>query len=307
MFEIYDRPESVFMVLELMRGGDMITRISKMPQRRLPESQAKFYFIQMCEAIKYLHDKGITHRDIKPDNILLATDEDLTLLKVTDFGLSKFVKKNSIMKTLCGTPQYVAPEILTTRGIGSYTKKVDVWSLGCCLYACLAGSLPFTGGENGDIHNIAHDIVRGMLRFDPLRWRNVSDRAVDIVRRCLTKEPQNRPAIDDVRCHRWLNDDPVIRQVERVMGRRVLECRTSQPPTAPPANLSVPEVPTNRVKANGAKSVFLLPEFRQRINNERGSTPPVNPHRPTAAKNLPVIMAREYDEEPPLKRTRVGP
>lgn len=304
MFDIYDRPESVFMILELMRGGDMISRISKMPQRRLTESSAKFFFIQICEAMKYLHDKGITHRDIKPDNILLATEEEYTLLKVTDFGLSKFVKKNSIMKTLCGTPQYVAPEILTTRGKGSYTKKVDIWSMGCCLYACLAGSVPFTGGDNGDIQNIANDIVRGHLRFDPVRWSSVSSSAQRVVTMCLTKDPRKRPSIEDLRAHRWLNDEEVIKRVERVMGVPVLQerqMRQAPPVVARPAPPM--EVVTHRVMATSVRPLFLLPEMRQRINNVRGSTPPVVPMtRPMAMTTPP---AREYQEEPPLKRSRM--
>lgn len=303
MFDIYDRPDSVFMVLELMRGGDMISRISKMPQRRLSESSAKFFFIQMCEAIKYLHDKGITHRDIKPDNILLATDEEDTLLKVTDFGLSKFVKKHSVMKTLCGTPQYVAPEILTTRGKGSYTKKVDIWSMGCCLYACLAGSLPFTGGDNGDIQNIANDIVRGSLRYDPARWSSVSISAQDVVTKCLTKNPAKRPSIEDLRIHRWLNDERVIARVEQVMGIPVLQERLMRNNAPGPSALQK-EVVTNRVRATAARTLFLFPEMKQRINNVRGSTPPiVAVPRPmaTAAKE----PARNYQDGPPLKKSRM--
>ena len=308
MFDIYDTPDSVFMILELMRGGDMISRISKMPQRKLPEASAKFFFIQMCEAMKYLHDKGITHRDIKPDNILLATEEEETLLKVTDFGLSKFVKKNSIMKTLCGTPQYVAPEILTTRGKGSYTKKVDIWSMGCCLYACLAGCVPFTGGDNGDIQHIANDIVRGSLRFDPQRWSNVSKCAENVVTMCLTKNPAKRPSIEDLRAHRWLNDELVIKRVERVMGRRVLQERESLH-MQQPQHQSAPspmDVVTNRVRATTARPYYLLPEMRQRINSVRGSTPPVVAvSRPVTSVTTAAPPAREYQDQPPLKRSRM--
>lgn len=332
MFDIHDRPESVFMILELMRGGDMISRISKMPQRRLPESSAKFFFIQMAEAMKYLHDKGITHRDIKPDNILLATEDEETLLKVTDFGLSKFVKKNSIMKTLCGTPQYVAPEILTTRGKGSYTKKVDIWSMGCCLYACLAGSVPFTGGEHGDVQHIANDIVRGSLRFDPVRWQSVSQSAVSMVTKCLTKNPAKRPSIEDLRAHRWLNDEAVIKRVERIMGQPVLvyerEQRRQEQQPQPRRNDGMmmtqmenqqqqqQQVVTNRVRVTTARPLFLLPEMRhQRINNTRGSTPPVQigtvpTTNQTAQRQVIMTTApvREcLDQQPPLKRSRMGP
>lgn len=132
MHDIIDTPDSVFMVLEFMRGGDLLSRITK--NKRLSESISKLYFFQMCHAVKYLHDKGITHRDLKPDNVLLETTDEDTVVKVSDFGLSKFVRKDSVMRTLCGTPLYVAPEVLQTGGRGSYTKKVDIWSLGVVLF-----------------------------------------------------------------------------------------------------------------------------------------------------------------------------
>lgn len=176
MHDIVDKPDSVYMVLEFMRGGDLLNRI--ISKKLLPEDTAKLYFYQMCHAVKYLHDKGesnrygklwftleesifilkrrlsltklpvcrsyflslfnlfagITHRDLKPDNVLLESSDEDTLLKVSDFGLSKFVHKDSVMRTLCGTPLYVAPEVLITGGRASYTQKVDIWSLGVVLY-----------------------------------------------------------------------------------------------------------------------------------------------------------------------------
>lgn len=102
MFNIVDRPESVFIKLEFMRGGELLGRIQK--KKFLTEPNSKLFFYQMCAAIKYLHEQNITHRDLKPDNILLATSEENTLLKISDFGLSKLVRNNSVLRTLCGTP-----------------------------------------------------------------------------------------------------------------------------------------------------------------------------------------------------------
>lgn len=102
MHEIVDCSDSVYITLELMKGGELLTRIQK--KRYLKEDNAKMFFYQMCHAIKYLHERKVTHRDLKPDNILLASSEEDTLLKISDFGLSKLVKNNSVLKTLCGTP-----------------------------------------------------------------------------------------------------------------------------------------------------------------------------------------------------------
>lgn len=102
MFDIVDRPESVFIKLEFMKGGELLARIQK--KKFLTETNSKLFFYQMCAAIKYLHEQKITHRDLKPDNILLASADEHTLLKVSDFGLSKLVRNNSVLRTLCGTP-----------------------------------------------------------------------------------------------------------------------------------------------------------------------------------------------------------
>lgn len=108
MFDIYSTRDSVYFTLELMKGGELLARIQE--KNYLSEDISKFFFYQMCHAIEYLHKRKITHRDLKPDNILLATSDDHTLLKISDFGLSKLAN-NSALKTLCGTPLYVAPEV----------------------------------------------------------------------------------------------------------------------------------------------------------------------------------------------------
>lgn len=102
MYDIIVSPNStVYITLELMKGGELLTRIQN--QKFLSESNSKIFFYQMCYAIKYLHERQITHRDLKPDNILLACEDENTLLKISDFGLSKLTN-NSVLRTLCGTP-----------------------------------------------------------------------------------------------------------------------------------------------------------------------------------------------------------
>lgn len=109
----------------------------------LSEKQTKFFFYQMCHAIKELHNRNITHRDIKPDNILLASNDDDALIKISDFGLSKWcVGRLSKLRTQCGTDDYMAPEIMNLKKGNVYTNKVDVWSMGVLLYQCLSGKLP---------------------------------------------------------------------------------------------------------------------------------------------------------------------
>ena len=146
-YDVYDTPQAVYIILELVEGGELFDRVVATGQ--FDERTSKFLFRQMCLGVKYLHDRSITHRDLKPENVLLTLlDTNETLAKITDFGLSKFINETSLMKTFCGTPNYLAPEVLSTRGEASYSNKVDVWSLGVILYICLVGYPPFTGASS---------------------------------------------------------------------------------------------------------------------------------------------------------------
>uniref|UniRef100_A0AAG5DEW3 Ovarian-specific serine/threonine-protein kinase Lok n=1 Tax=Anopheles atroparvus TaxID=41427 RepID=A0AAG5DEW3_ANOAO len=212
MHDIIDEPDAVYMVLEYMKGGDLLTRIIN--SKHLPEKTAKLFFLQMCHAVKYLHEEGITHRDLKPDNILLQDDQEYTLLKVSDFGLSRFVGKNSVMRTLCGTPLYVAPEVLKTSGRGSYTRKVDIWSLGVVLFTMLSGTLPFSD-EYGT--PAVDQIKRGKFAMRHPAWRTVSSMAKKLIFDILNVNPTARPSVDALLASSWLRDDEMICVAERLM------------------------------------------------------------------------------------------
>lgn len=214
MVDIMETPESMFLTFELMAGGDLLNRIQK--NSFISENLSKLIFYQICHAIKYLHDRRITHRDIKPDNILLATEDNETLVKVTDFGLSKLVQSNTAMRTLCGTPLYVAPEILVTNGMGVYTEKVDVWSLGVVLFTCLSGTLPFAN-EYGTPATV--QIKNGQYRFLSPRWRGVSDEAKKLIRKILSTDVNKRPSIDELLKDPWMADDAeMVRKAHKLMN-----------------------------------------------------------------------------------------
>lgn len=213
MFDIYDTKDSVYFTLELMKGGELLSRIQQ--KSYLPESNSKFFFYQMCHAIKYLHDRKITHRDLKPDNILLATTDEHTLLKISDFGLSKLVRNNSVLRTLCGTPLYVAPEVLLTDGKGEYTEKVDIWSLGVVLFTCLSGTLPFAD-EYGT--PATDQIKSGRFSFSSSNWKYSTPSAKMLIRELLTTDVRRRPSIDQLMQHRWLKDRDMLTLAHTVMN-----------------------------------------------------------------------------------------
>jgi calcium/calmodulin-dependent protein kinase I len=125
MHEYFDTPEKLYLVLDYVEGGELFDRI--VDEGNFTERDASRIVRQMTEAIQYLHDRNIVHRDLKPENILFAARENVENVLVTDFGLAKLANDGAALKTACGTPNYVAPEILLQRGYG---KEVDVWSLG---------------------------------------------------------------------------------------------------------------------------------------------------------------------------------
>lgn len=236
MYDILDCRDSVCITLELMKGGDLLTRIQD--NKLLPEHISKIFFYQMCHAIKYLHDHNITHRDLKPDNILLETNDSETLIKISDFGLSKLVQNNSALRTLCGTPLYVAPEILQTQGRGVYTEKVDIWSLGVVLFTCLSGTLPFAN-EYGC--SAIEQIKKAMFEFRSKNWKYVSDTAKGLIRELLTANVDKRPSIDELLKHQWLNDYEMKCKAHRIMSL--------SPPPKPitPSTITSPRLSSNRI------------------------------------------------------------
>ncbi|MDP2434790.1 MAG: serine/threonine-protein kinase, partial [archaeon] len=138
---IYESEQEISIVMELVEGGDLFDRIDA--KGRYPEEEARELFKQLCHCVNYLHSQGVAHRDLKPENILMVSPSDDTSIKLTDFGVSKMIDEGTMMQTLCGTPQYVAPEIISKpTGVRSYTKAVDLWSMGVILFTLLAGFTP---------------------------------------------------------------------------------------------------------------------------------------------------------------------
>jgi serine/threonine-protein kinase Chk2 len=113
-YDVYETSDAIYIILELVEGGELFDRI--VAHGQFDEATTKFVFRQMAIGVKYLHDKSITHRDLKPENILLTSpDTNETLIKITDFGLSRFISETSLMKTFCGTPNYLGKNEIPRR------------------------------------------------------------------------------------------------------------------------------------------------------------------------------------------------
>uniref|UniRef100_A0A665W408 Checkpoint kinase 2 n=1 Tax=Echeneis naucrates TaxID=173247 RepID=A0A665W408_ECHNA len=211
--DFYQTEECFYIVLELMEGGELFHRVKS--QQQLRESVAKLYFYQMLRAVQYLHSKGIIHRDLKPENVLLSSQDDICLIKVTDFNQSRILGESVLMRTLCGTPSYLAPEVFTQASTTGYGLAVDAWSLGVLLFVCLGGYPPFH--ESFGRQSITDQIIRGEFTMVESKWRNISDPAKDVVRKLLVVDPMKRMTIDETLQHRWLQDHVMMETAHRMM------------------------------------------------------------------------------------------
>ncbi|XP_023567394.1 serine/threonine-protein kinase Chk2 isoform X4 [Octodon degus] len=205
--------EDYYIVLELMEGGELFDRV--VGHKRLKETTCKLYFYQMLLAVQYLHENGIIHRDLKPENVLLSSQEDDCLIKITDFGQSKILGETSLMRTLCGTPTYLAPEILLSVGTTGYNRAVDCWSLGVILFICLSGYPPFS--EHKTHMSLKDQITSGKYTFIPEVWADVSEKALDLVRNLLVVDPKARFTTEEALGHPWLQDEDMKRKFENLL------------------------------------------------------------------------------------------
>ncbi|KAF4630663.1 hypothetical protein G7Y89_g7478 [Cudoniella acicularis] len=199
--DTFDEPNAVYLVLELAAEGELFNWI--VMKQKLTEEETRKVFIQLFQGVKYLHERGIVHRDIKPENILL-TDKNLHI-KLADFGLAKIIGEESFTTTLCGTPSYVAPEILEDSRNRRYTRAVDVWSLGVVLYICLCGFPPFSDElySRDNPYTLTQQIKMGRFDYPSPYWDSVGDPALDLIDRMLTVDVDKRYTIDDCLEHPW--------------------------------------------------------------------------------------------------------
>ncbi|XP_042523576.1 serine/threonine-protein kinase Chk2 [Dipodomys spectabilis] len=206
--------EDYYIVLELMEGGELFDRV--VGNKRLREATCKLYFYQMLLAVQYLHENGIIHRDLKPENVLLSSQEEHCIIKITDFGQSKILGETSLMRTLCGTPTYLAPEVLLSVGTTGYNRAVDCWSLGVILFVCLSGYPPFS--EHKTQVSLKDQITSGKYTFIPEVWADVSEKALDLVKKLLVVDPKARLTTEEALNHPWLQDEDMKKKFQDLLA-----------------------------------------------------------------------------------------
>jgi len=195
--EVYDEPDNIYLVMELVTGGELFDQI--VSRGTYGERDAATIVQQILCAVEYMHGNGIAHRDLKPEN-LLVSGANGDVIKVTDFGLSKDFGAGTL-KTSCGTPDYVAPEVL--KGL-PYDNSVDIWSIGVITYILLCGFPPFYGNSD---QQIFEKIMKADYDFPSPDWDDISEEAKEFISAILVLDYNTRPTAPDCLLAPWLDNN----------------------------------------------------------------------------------------------------
>ncbi|XP_041918968.1 serine/threonine-protein kinase DCLK1-like isoform X2 [Alosa sapidissima] len=234
LIEEMDTYSELYLVMELVKGGDLFDAITS--SNKYTERDASGMLYNLVSAIKYLHCLNIVHRDIKPENLLVYEHQDSSKsLKLGDFGLATIV--DGPLYTVCGTPTYVAPEIIAETGYGL---KVDIWAAGVITYILLCGFPPFRGSAD-DQEALFDQILMGQLDFPLPYWDNVSDTAKELIVGMLQVEVEKRYSALQVLDHPWVNDDGLSENEHQlsVAGKIKKHFNTGPKPDITTAGVSV--------------------------------------------------------------------
>ena len=192
ILETFETEQYMLIIMEYISGGNLQSFVKK--RRKLCEKTSRILFRQLIQGIKYIHSKGIAHRDIKLENILLDLNN---IVKICDFGVGKLTYKGQKLLDQCGTPVYMAPEIIKGEGYEGF--PVDIWSAGVALYIMLSGKIPFNRDKT-------HDLQSAILNLPYKNIDDISDSANNLLKNILEKDPLKRYTPDQILEHPWMNE-----------------------------------------------------------------------------------------------------
>eukprot|EP00735_Rhodelphis_limneticus_P003077 TRINITY_DN142_c0_g1::TRINITY_DN142_c0_g1_i1::g.14414::m.14414 TRINITY_DN142_c0_g1::TRINITY_DN142_c0_g1_i1::g.14414 ORF type:complete len:368 (+),score=139.29,sp/P25323/MYLKA_DICDI/47.37/1e-82,Pkinase/PF00069.20/2.1e-71,Pkinase_Tyr/PF07714.12/5.8e-32,Kdo/PF06293.9/3.6e+02,Kdo/PF06293.9/0.0002,Kinase-like/PF14531.1/0.00012,Pox_ser-thr_kin/PF05445.6/0.00043,APH/PF01636.18/89,APH/PF01636.18/0.1,RIO1/PF01163.17/0.024,YrbL-PhoP_reg/PF10707.4/0.058 TRINITY_DN142_c0_g1_i1:69-1106(+) len=193
--EVFDTPKKLYLVLEYVSGGELLERIVE--KGSYSERKAAEMMFTILKALDLLHRNNIVHRDLKPENLLLSDRSENATIKVADFGFSKlWNEETKVMYTSCGTPEYVAPEVLLGRGYGT---SCDIWSAGVIFYIMLCGYPPFFDENTPTLFDT---IMAGKFDFPSPEWDVISKEAKSLIKdRMLVRDPKKRATAAECLTH----------------------------------------------------------------------------------------------------------
>jgi len=201
--DVFDTQTQIQIVTEILGGGELFYKIVQ--KGNYSEKDAALIMKQVVDGVEYLHSEGFAHRDLKPENLLCSLGPERGYepfrVVIADFGLSKSFEDGSILVTSCGTPEYVAPEVIEADG--NYDKSVDVWSVGVIAYVLLCGFSPF-GEASTDPSSLLYKIVKAEYGFPDPEWTEISEQAKDFIRHLIVKDVDQRWNATQAKEHEWL-------------------------------------------------------------------------------------------------------
>ncbi|XP_004840298.1 serine/threonine-protein kinase 17A [Heterocephalus glaber] len=203
LHEVYETPSEMILVLEYAAGGEIFDQCVADREEAFKEKDVQRLMRQILEGVHFLHTNDVVHLDLKPQNILLTSESPLGDIKIVDFGLSRIMKNSEELREIMGTPEYVAPEILSYDPISMAT---DMWSIGVLTYVMLTGISPFLGDNKQETFL---NISQMNLSYSEEEFDGVSESAVDFIKQLLLKKPEDRATAEGCLRHPWLTPSSI--------------------------------------------------------------------------------------------------
>jgi serine/threonine protein kinase len=226
--ELFEDDDYFYLVMERMRGGDVFDKLIQI--KKFNEADAKQLVRTLLIATEFFHSQNVAHRDLKPQNLLLKSNHNTHDIVISDFGFSCRVHKPMSLTTRCGTPSYVAPEVLKN---APYDQSVDMWSIGVIIYVLLCGYPPFADSNQSELFR---RIRMSNWKFRGEEWENISDDAKDLIRGLLVANPIQRLTAKQALQSNWLQSTDVDDGIQHTNERRFRNTRSTGSTTVTDTN-----------------------------------------------------------------------